>query len=97
MKEEHKEKTTTKEGKGRKKEKPDIKLWVMAIALGLLMILSGVQAFELMRLKAKLNTELPAVIAAASKANTGSGAGGGGDINTLKKNLANLPGIVGGC
>ena len=67
----------------------NIKLLIMAIALGLLIIISGVQAVELVSLKNKLNTELTTLAANSKSTVPTSG--------TLKDNLKNLPSMVGGC
>ncbi len=68
--------------------KPNIKLWIMAAAIGLLIILSGVQAVELVSLKNKLDNEITALGSSKSAASAG---------NSLNENLNNLPSMVGGC
>lgn len=74
------------------KEKPDKKLWIMAIALGLLIVVAGVQGVELVGLKNKVNTELSGLSVAKSGISSNLDSGG-----TLQKNLQNLPSMVGGC
>ena len=69
--------------------KPGMKLWIMAIALGLLIILSGVQAVELVSLKNKLDKEITALGSSKSSVSTSSG--------SLADNVKNLPSMVGGC
>jgi flagellar basal body-associated protein FliL len=73
------------------KEKPDKKLWIMVIALGLLIVVAGVQAIELVGLKNKVNTELTGLSIAKPTSSSSSGS------STLQKNLQNLPSMVGGC
>lgn len=70
--------------------KPGMKLWIMAAVLGLLIILSGIQAVELVSLKSKLDKEITALGSSKSAASAGSSSG-------LKDNLKNLPSMVGGC
>ena len=69
--------------------KPNMKLWIMAIILGLLIVLSGVQAIELVSLKNKLNNEIT-TLAKTSKSTVSTGGG-------LSDNIKNLPSMVGGC
>ena len=69
--------------------KPTINLWVMAAAIGLLIILSGIQAVELVSLKNKLDKEITALGSSKSAVSAGS--------SGLKDNLKNLPSMVGGC
>ena len=74
----------------------DTKTIVMMVMLGLLVLVSAVQAFELLNLKEKLSDENLKVSSASSKTTVGQGgstAGGG----ALSKNLENLPSMVGGC
>ena len=61
-------------------------LWVMAIALGLLIIVAGIQAVEMVSLKNKLTNDISAL--GASKPSVSGG---------LSKNLESLPSMVGGC
>lgn len=72
-------------------EKPNasIKLWIMAIALGLLVIIGAVQAVELVSLKSKLDSGVATVKAGVPIAGAAAG--------SLQKNLQNLPTMVGGC
>lgn len=76
------------------KAKPNTKLWVMAIALGLLIVVAGVQAIELVGLKNKLNSEVSTLAVSGKSAPTIST---GKSSGTLSKNLQNLPTMVGGC
>lgn len=69
------------------------KMWIMAVALGLLIVISGVQAFELVGLKNKLNEDLADLVEGSSKQTISTGSSGGG----LSDNLKNLPSMVGGC
>ena len=70
--------------------KPNMKLWIMAVAIGLLIILSGVQAVELVSLKNKLDKEITALGSSKSTVSTGSS-------GSLSDNIKNLPSMVGGC
>ncbi len=74
---------------GHTHHKPTIKLWVMAAAIGLLIILSGIQAVELVSLKNKLDKEITSLGSSKSAVSIGS--------SGLKDNLKNLPSMVGGC
>lgn len=67
------------------------KLWIMAIALGLLIVISAVQAVGLVSLKNKLNSEMGTFTAGSSKSTVSTGS------ESLSKNLENLPSMVGGC
>jgi|TARA_B100001971_G_C18204352_1_gene546614 ABC-type nickel/cobalt efflux system permease component RcnA len=70
------------------------KLWIMAVALGLLIVISGVQAFELVSLKNKLSDEgLTGLVEGSSKQTISTGSSSG----TLNDNLDSLPSMVGGC
>lgn len=80
---EHKEKEKEKNGK----------FVVMAVLLGLLIVVAGVQAMELVSLKSKLSGDMNALAAGNGKTSTGSGS----SSSALKKNLQNLPQMVGGC
>ena len=71
--------------------KQNTKLWIMAIALGLLIIISGVQAIELVSLKNKINTEIGDIKISSSSTSTSSSSG------SLQQNIQNLPTMVGGC
>lgn len=82
--------------RGHKKEKPNTRLWIMAVLLGLLILVSGIQAIELVGLKEKISTEMSDLTISKSKplaANTAGSSPG----EQLQTNLANLPGMVGGC
>tara|TARA_Y100000294_G_scaffold170627_1_gene183137 strand:- start:155 stop:481 length:327 start_codon:yes stop_codon:yes gene_type:complete len=72
---------------------PNMKLLIMAIALALLIVISGVQAAQLVGLKNKLNVDLKEIAASGSKSTVSTG----GSSNTLNNNLDNLPSMVGGC
>ena len=74
------------------KKSKNTKFWIMAVALGLLMVISGVQAFELVSLKNKLNTDLSELVESSSKKTISTKSGG-----SLSDNLNNLPSMVGGC
>jgi len=64
---------------------------VIAIVLGALVLIAGVQAFQLFSLKTKLGSgEI------STSAPTQSSGGGGGSPK-LPSNLENLPTMVGGC
>lgn len=65
---------------------------VIAIVLGALILIAGVEAYQLLDIKAKIssgNVQLSGATAAPS-----SGAGGSPQ---LPSSLQNLPGMVGGC
>ena len=77
---------------GKKPNTINTKAVVVIAVLALLVLFSGVQAFELVTLKEKINTGLssinlvaPSVTSNASKS------------TDLQKNLQNLPTMVGGC
>ena len=76
----------------KKDENPNMKLLIMTIALALLIIISGVQAVQLVGLKTKLNANLEDMAISASKTKVSTGSSG-----SLSKNLENLPTMVGGC
>jgi hypothetical protein len=63
---------------------------VIAIVLGALVLIAGVQAFQLFTLKTKL---------ASGEISTGTPtqSGGSGSSPQLPSNLQNLPNMVGGC
>lgn len=61
----------------------------MAIVLGLLIVISGVQAIQLVSLRNQLDNEITTLSTSKSTVSTGS--------DTLSKNLQNLPSMVGGC
>ncbi len=63
---------------------------VIAIVLGALVLIAGIQAFQLFSLKEKL---------ASGQISTGvnTQAGGSGGNPKLPSNLQNLPNMVGGC
>ena len=63
----------------------------MAVALGLLIIISGVQAVELVSLKNKINTDIGDIKVSSSSTPASSSSG------NLQQNIQNLPTMVGGC
>lgn len=67
------------------------KLWIMAVVLGLLIVVSVVQAVELVSLKNTINTKLTGLAVAEPSISAGSSS------TNLQKNLQNLPSMVGGC
>ena len=73
---------------------PRAKLWVMAIVLGLLIIVTGIQSMELVGLKDKLNNEVSTLTVSGGSAPTVST---GQSSGSLANNLQNLPTMVGGC
>jgi len=62
---------------------------VIAIVLGALVLIAGIQAFQLFTLKTKL--------AGGQISTTTAPAAGGGSSPQLPSNLENLPSMVGGC
>lgn len=77
-----------------KKETRNTKLWLMVLALGLLIVISGVQALELNSMReqvSELSTEIQ-LVASAPQATTISSSG-----SSLKSSIASLPSMVGGC
>ncbi len=73
----------------RKVEKRNIKTKIAAVILGVLIIISTIQAVELVEIKNTVE-ELSVKVSQYS-----SSTGKSSDI--LKKNIENLPGMVGGC
>ncbi len=73
----------------------DTKTIVMMVMVGLLVLVSAVQAVQLMDLKEKLSDDSLTVSSASGKTAVGAGPGAGG--SSLSKNLENLPSMVGGC
>jgi hypothetical protein len=71
------------------------KMIVMMVLLGVLVLVSAVQAVELMQLKGKLSDESLTLGKATQKTSVGSSSGATG--GALSKNLENLPSMVGGC
>lgn len=88
-KHEHKHHETHKHHE-EKSHKSNSKMWIMAIALGLLIVISAVQAVELVSLKNQLDNEIT-TLASTSKSIVSTGS------ESLSKNLENLPSMVGGC
>jgi|TARA_Y100000310_G_scaffold238535_1_gene241945 uncharacterized membrane protein len=72
-----------------KSHKLNRRLWIMAIVLGLIIVISGVQAIQLVSLRNQLDNEITTLSTSKSTVSTGS--------DTLSKNLQNLPSMVGGC
>ncbi|HJN57298.1 MAG: hypothetical protein QF436_00540 [Candidatus Woesearchaeota archaeon] len=91
--EHHKHKAHEHRHTGSKNTNPNMKFWVMAIALALLILISGVQAVELVGLKNKLNNDLETLSVSSKKSTVSTGQSSGG----LSNNLNNLPTMVGGC
>lgn len=89
---EHEHDTEHKHHEEHRHNKSNTKMWIMAIALGLIIIISAVQAVQLVSLNDKLNEDLADVMAAGSAKKTVSTGS-----ESLKKNLENLPSMVGGC
>ena len=94
------EKETKKEEHHVKRIEPqskpqDTKTIVMMVMLGLLVLVSLVQAVELMGLKEKLSDETLTVSSSSAKTAVGTSAGSGS--GALSKNLESLPSMVGGC
>ncbi|HJO01557.1 MAG: hypothetical protein QF655_03935 [Candidatus Woesearchaeota archaeon] len=73
-----------------KSRSSNTKLWIMAVALGLLIVISAVQAVGLVSLKNRLDNEIT-TLASTSKSTVSTGG------ESLSKNLENLPSMVGGC
>ena len=63
---------------------------VIAVVLGALVLIAGVQAFQLFSLKTKL-------VGGEMSVSTPTQASGGGGSAKLPSNLENLPTMVGGC
>ena len=63
---------------------------VIAIVLGALILIAGVQAFQLFTIKGKLAS-------GEFRAGTATQSAGGGGSPQLPSNLQNLPDMVGGC
>ncbi len=63
---------------------------VIAIVLGALVLIAGIQAFQLFSLKEKLGSGQVSTSAATAS-------GGGGGSPQLPSNLQELPEMVGGC
>jgi hypothetical protein len=76
-----------------KEKKSNTKIWIMAIALGLLIVFAGVQAVELVNLKNKFNKEITSL----AVKNKGGVSTGSSSSTKLSDNLKNLPSMVGGC
>ena len=64
---------------------------IIAIVLGVLVVIAGVQAWQLMSIKNKLTTGAISSSGPVAQASSGSGS------PQLPSNLQNLPGMVGGC
>ncbi len=71
------------------------KMIVMMVLVGVLVLVSAVQAVELMQLKGKLSDESLTLGKATQKTSIASSGGTSG--GALSKNLENLPSMVGGC
>ena len=82
--------TTHEHGSPNKKNDGINKFIVMAVLLGLLIVIAGVQAVELVNIKSQVNSGF--LVSASSGSSTNGDVG-----STLKNNLQNLPEMVGGC
>ena len=69
------------------KSKPNSMLLVLGIALALLIVVAGVQAVELTKIKKQLEDEKTTLVASSGAAGSSS----------LKNSLDSLPSMVGGC
>lgn len=69
------------------KSKPNSVLLVLGIALALLIVVAGVQAVELTKIKKQLEDEKTTLVASSGAAGSSS----------LKNSLDSLPSMVGGC
>ncbi len=69
------------------------KLWLMVLSVGILLVVSAVQAVELMGINSAASS-FTGEVKAAPKA---SGISSGGSGDTLQKSLNDLQGMVGGC
>ncbi len=94
-KEKHETEHEAKE-KHKTKEKPNTRLWIMAVLLALLIVVSGIQAVELVGLKGKINTEMSDLTISKPKS-LATNTAGSSPSGQLQSNLENLPGMVGGC
>jgi cytochrome c-type biogenesis protein CcmH/NrfG len=65
---------------------------VVVAVLALMVLFSAAQAFELVSLKEKINTELTGLTVAAPSTTSNTS-----KATDLQKNLQNLPSMVGGC
>ena len=65
---------------------------VLAIVLGALVIIAGLQAFQLFGLKSKISSGSVQTVSGASAPAAGQESGA-----SLPSNLQNLPSMVGGC
>lgn len=75
----------------KKDEQPNTKFIVMAVIVGILIVFSVMQSYEIANLKKELNTQL-STLSVVGKNPTTAQPG-----SNLKKNLQNLPSMVGGC
>ena len=89
--EKHKHGEHHKENK--KRTKQDTKMLIIALVLGILILVSGIQTLELMSLKNNLNAEIGTLSSGSSQKTISTGSSSG----TLSDNLNNLPQMVGGC
>lgn len=72
-----------------KKESQNKVVIVLAIAIAILIVFTGVQAIELVNLKNQVNQQIEKI--------KQSGIVSSSPSTTLQKNLQNLPTMVGGC
>lgn len=75
----------------KKSSKMDTKLLILAVAVALVLILSGVQAMQLSGLKSAVESGAGITAAKTSSPSTSTSS------ETLQTNLQNLPQMVGGC
>ena len=73
----------------KKRKDSNVKTKVTVIILGILIVISAVQAVELVEIKNTVE-ELSVKVSQYSSST-------GKSSDTLKKNIENLPGMVGGC
>lgn len=74
------------------------RVWVMAVLLGLLIVVSGIQAVELVSLKEKITTEMGTITKTKPlAANTAGSSSSSGDLQANLRSLENLETMVGGC
>jgi len=71
---------------------------IVAIVLGLLVIVSSIQAFQLSKLKEKVTSgQLSLESSSGSSSGNVNVASGAGKTSALPDNIKNLPAMVGGC
>ncbi len=70
---------------------------ILSIVLGLLVIISAVQALQLTGLKAKVSDVSFSTVGSGSQKLPVASSGGSSGGNTIAADIANLPSMVGGC